>query len=677
MNTQKITATITLTLILALALTAYQTINLQNQLNTYQTKIDELTTQLNKIKHHYSGNPFTTAIYPGQFQAENISGMHWYTWLSGTLYNRTDTLAYPEQSVSYIIFGKDVDGDGVYDIIYAKNCASGQIEFGGECNAGGVDGSNASAVIQAVANALSDGGIIRLKAGTYLISTGIMIFSPIKLVGEGMFSTCLDASTNIIDVITFSSAGTGGGVFDLRIVGKNDASSRGIVVNNTPHILISQVSIAAGECIKFTNGSHHGRVKSSRIYALKYGVIYDDDSNGGTVEACSFAGENGTWGRPIEIFVNSTSGDITIRANYFEIGDGFVGENMIYLKGDECKIENNHIGTTRTGGGIQIKLEGADKTIISGNTIMNSGNKSISFVTAISNKVEISNNYFRIVFAEPAIYADYVSVLNIEGNIFEIAASPTAVIESTANSEHVHVIGNTFYSPINRDIWSFKGKATDIFSNNKVIGLRGAYGVSIAKGNYINGRDPSVVTLGLANMGDLVEGNYIANVATAIQSTTAGARIIGNKIVGTTVDGIISGNDNQLIAFNYVSASSGNGIRIRSGDTGIILVNNDASSYSISESLSVVHGNKGFATENSGISSGLADGSYVVHGLVGTPATVTLTCLNSTYDGVPVIVSWDRARTNSTHIAVHIYWANGTVITDPVIAVSWQAKYQP
>jgi len=84
-----------------------------------------------------------------------------------------------------------------------------------------------------------------------------------------------------------------------------------------------------------------------------------------------------------------------------------------------------------------------------------------------------------------------------------------------------------------------------------------------------------------------------------------------------------------------------------------------------------------YVTENSGTAVGLADGDWIPHGLAGVPTTVSLTCLNSTYDGVPVIVSWDKVNTNSTHIAVDIYWANRTAITDNVIAVSWDAKYQP
>jgi len=75
--------------------------------------------------YYYTGNPFTTELWSGQLQAENITGMHWYTYIGGSLYNRTDVIAYPEQAASYVVFT-----DGSY--FYAKNCSTGQIEFSGE-----------------------------------------------------------------------------------------------------------------------------------------------------------------------------------------------------------------------------------------------------------------------------------------------------------------------------------------------------------------------------------------------------------------------------------------------------------------------------------------------------------------------------------------------------------------
>jgi len=81
-------------------------------------------------------------------------------------------------------------------------------------------------------------------------------------------------------------------------------------------------------------------------------------------------------------------------------------------------------------------------------------------------------------------------------------------------------------------------------------------------------------------------------------------------------------------------------------------------------------------TANFGIATQIADGAYIAHGLTTIPSAVLLTSLNATYGmpAVPVIVSWDQVLTNSTHFRTRIYWANGTAITDPVIAVSWYAE---
>jgi len=171
--------------IIAQQIQVYQLSTQFRQLNELQqwlydnygvSSIEELKTKLTQqTEEQYRGNPFVTSLYPGQLQAENITGMHWYTYLGGSLYNRTDTLAFPEQSASFIIFGKDTNGDGVYDVIYAKNTTSGQIQYGGAWDAGEVDGANASAVIQEAINALTSGGVIIFKSGEYSLTSKILI----------------------------------------------------------------------------------------------------------------------------------------------------------------------------------------------------------------------------------------------------------------------------------------------------------------------------------------------------------------------------------------------------------------------------------------------------------------------------------------------------------------------
>ena len=107
--------------------------------------------------------------------------------------NVTDIWKNPEQTATFIIFGKDTNDDGVYDVVYAKNTTSGQIQYGGEWDAGGVDGSNASAVIQAVINALTN-GVIYLKNGVYDISSSITLKSDVSIIGESWNATILRAS---------------------------------------------------------------------------------------------------------------------------------------------------------------------------------------------------------------------------------------------------------------------------------------------------------------------------------------------------------------------------------------------------------------------------------------------------------------------------------------------------
>ena len=80
-----------------LLLNSYQVVSLREQLNELSKNYDELEVQYNNSIRRYTGNPFGTELWSGQLQSENITGMHWYTYLSGSLENRTDVLAYPAQ----------------------------------------------------------------------------------------------------------------------------------------------------------------------------------------------------------------------------------------------------------------------------------------------------------------------------------------------------------------------------------------------------------------------------------------------------------------------------------------------------------------------------------------------------------------------------------------------------
>ena len=75
----------------------------------------------------------------------------------------------------YIIFGEDTDGDGVNDIIYAKNGKTGQIEF---------QGTDAAEVIQKAIDSLDVGGLIHIKEGIYHITKEILIQGKTNIILE-------------------------------------------------------------------------------------------------------------------------------------------------------------------------------------------------------------------------------------------------------------------------------------------------------------------------------------------------------------------------------------------------------------------------------------------------------------------------------------------------------------
>lgn len=70
----------------------------QAQLLTTQQQLSELSDNYSQLQNQitqglrYTGNPFTTELWPGQLQSENITGMHWYSWNGTGLQNCTDNV---------------------------------------------------------------------------------------------------------------------------------------------------------------------------------------------------------------------------------------------------------------------------------------------------------------------------------------------------------------------------------------------------------------------------------------------------------------------------------------------------------------------------------------------------------------------------------------------------------
>jgi len=278
----------------------------------------------------YSGNPFTTGLWSGQLQAENITGMHWYTYKGGSLFNRTDVLANPEQVASYIIFGDDTNGDGTVDVIFAKNGATGQIMYGGLGDAGGVDGSNASAVLQALANVSNEGDIWLIKNGLYNVDSFVTFASGVYIIGES-WKTILNFSSVASYFRLYPS---GGGNFTLKNIAVNGSGTWGVYVEAggwsdvvIEHVLFDGII----QPVKIGNNGYDWRIednvfkswsnpcvsigKSQRIDIL-YNKFFD-----GTDDAVGIDGGS----------------DITISYNFFKNCEDYV----IKIKNQATRSTNN------------------------------------------------------------------------------------------------------------------------------------------------------------------------------------------------------------------------------------------------------------------------------------------------------------------------------------------------
>jgi len=535
-TTSKLTFTLITIIILLSSIIIYQQTQIQELKTNIQTNqylkqyllsnygvssIEELIQKkLKEYGLHYTGNPFTTAVYPGQFQAENITGMHWYTYLGGSLQNRTDVLAYPSLPASYIIEGRDDDGDGVLDVVWAKNGTTGQILRGVTLTVNHNDNAvfdlTGSASIKfanlwiEVPSEYSPNTVFLLARDNSKISAGYHEFENVEV-------RCMNNDT-----------------IGFYVYGSEIITWKGCYISTRNY----GVFLTSNNKLDFTSD-----FKTIASGALSTSVF--------RFYGCDFVGYNGGLNERIAL-------------------EGITGAYFY--------------GCYSSGTKYAIKLFPETDDV---KEVVIIGWRTESPLITIDAQTSIRRPYYFKLIGVSAFVPDLTKLIDL-------------------NKANVFARG-----------WFIDG----------IRGVPGAPDVSIE----FYGLLYSHIRLG--GLGGVGESNNEPNL------------VIGDGgIYGSIVD------------------------------------MEDSADFSCSGSIEqsrISFRLSGGGTSNSGTAFDLADGSFIVHGLVGTPTTVVLTCLNSTYDGVPVIVSWDEANTNSTHIAVDIYWANGTAITDPVIAVSWHAEYQP
>jgi hypothetical protein len=221
-----------------------------------------------------------------------------------------------QTEASYVIF---TDGT----TIKARNGATGAIDY---------SGTNASAVIQSAINALTSGGKIFIKAGTYLINSTLYLGNNLVLAGEGIDATVLKLADGAnVDIIQNANFGVRNNynivVTDLTLDGNranNPSAGNGIYgafarslffnlkIQNCPNYAIRLTGFATGDAGR----SYNTYISHSVIQSNVNGVRFEIGTTG--VGACdnyvhyNIFARNGN--NQIEVYQVS---DIEIIGNHF------------------------------------------------------------------------------------------------------------------------------------------------------------------------------------------------------------------------------------------------------------------------------------------------------------------------------------------------------------------------
>jgi len=287
----------------------------------------------------------------------------------------------------------------------------GNVVYGGPGDAGGIDGANASAVIQAALDALTNGGTILIKTGTYTLNAKVTIkHSKISLVGEdGTVLYCPFAGDKIY---------VNGGLTDVRIsnltVDCASQSGNAIYVagDSLNHVLRLTI-----DYMKIFNAYPLNGIDATWTYESKYLFNHIEDCDGGL--AVAHGGQN-------NIILGNILKDNT-HGFLFEDGDGSIIVGNINMGGghgfqmfsmNECVLadniswegENNGIyllsshnnlisnnklyGNWRGG----ILIEDSNRNLIQGNVLRNNTSGGLLYIyeirlTGYSSYNIVRNNY--------------------------------------------------------------------------------------------------------------------------------------------------------------------------------------------------------------------------------------------------------------------------------------------
>ena len=510
-----------------------------------------------------------------------------------------------QQPYSYIIY---TDGT----TIYAKNGATGQIDF---------SGTDASTVIQKAINNMTNGGKLLIKAGLYIISSMIYINKSIIFSGEG-YNTILKNQdyTNMNAMIDVTAENVT--IENLQI----DGNKAKIAVDSSYKNV--GISVDASNVIIRNNYIHDTYLDGVAGSGISNIIVENNNIWNTGKTGASFAG-HAIYFSYIEssiirnnILSPSTGESINILGTYRQAYNGHITRNNIIA-------ENIIINKP-------ILIVGAIGIIIENNLIINSP---YPIRLPYSSSSDLSENIIivgNMMVGDGVSTNQYVLIENVNGlsfkdNIMYNCAGGIAVLNGTS----IKIDGNLFYNcSLNSYVIGTSSIDAQI-SNNKIYKFKNTgSGIRIYAGD--------VAVFGNEIIQETIGSEY------GIRISTNSIQVYDNKIkncyYGVYED---SGKDNNIIIRNMLFSCQ----------------------YPIVKSgaNTIVKYNIGYATEKSGKAVFSGDGTTtqfnIAHGLVSTPSKILITpgsndakgTFYATADTTYIYVNYATAPPTGTNNVV-LYW---------------------
>jgi parallel beta-helix repeat protein len=393
--------------------------------------------------------------------------------------------------------------------------------------------------IQAGINHASNGAIVYVRNGVYLISSPIIVNRSIVLVGEDSETTSIIASTTIDTIVRISAGSVQFQWFTLTWdTGSPPQDSASIRVTSSYNHLFGNVIFADSTCygIKLSS-AHHNTIAVNNIYNSRYGIFLEQSEYttlfGNTIvwnNQCDYPDSSDNWRYDdiVGIYISSSNNN-TLSANLItDAGDCYQHEKGISL------ISTNN-------------------TLLSENTI---SNNYFNIKLCVCHNVTIrSNTLTSPIFGIIIIYG-YNTIIS-ENTISDLVYYNGVAYGIYLGSYYGHnIISDNSISGIDAD-------EMGIFSGDDYATITG---------NYIIGNNNEGTGISFCGYANTISMNYVSLVHIGIEVgyfnhysylsayySTVSKNIITNVDTGILVD-VNSYNDNILR--NNISHASENGIRL-------------------------------------------------------------------------------------------------------------------